>query len=128
MRIKVKIGLACLGLMAVPAVALGGVRPPDDTTYQDGGSVATTTNGGKKVDLGVAIYECGNPVPFSIEGVKVSRKGKYAHSGRTKNVAGDKYDLTVKGEFKSKSKTVQKVTIEKGSCKKSEKITLKAVK
>lgn len=128
MTTKMRVGLACAAMLALPAIALGGERPPDDTTYQDGSYQATSTDGGKKVDLGVAIYECDNPVPFSLEGLKVSKQGEYSHEGMTKNVAGEKYDLTVEGEFKSAKKAVQKTTIKKGGCKETEKVTMKALK
>lgn len=125
MRVRVKAGIACVALVAVPAVALGGARPPDGATYRSGVNVLTTDNGGKKVDAGVAIYECGNQAAFKLEGLRVSVKGRYSFEGRVKNVGGKRFRLEVAGEFKNARRARQRTTIRARGCKASERITLK---
>lgn len=127
---------ACMALLVVPALAFAGQRPPADTSYAETGTsnIATTSSktdkkgGAKKVDLGVGVYECGNSVPFSINGLKISKRGEYSFADRVKNLAGQKYDLLIEGQFKSAKKAVEKVTIAKGKCEKTVKVTLKRQK
>lgn len=126
MKTKLKLSIACATLLALPAVALGGSRPPDDTSYRAGTNVVTTTSGGRKVDVGVAIYECRNQAAFKLEGIRVSRRGIYSFRGRAKNVAGDAYRLSIRGRFKNDRRARQRTTIKKKRCEATERITLKS--
>lgn len=125
MSVRVKVGIACVILLVLPAVALGGSRPPDDTTYRAGTNVVTTTSGGRKVDVGVAIYQCRNQAAFKLEGIRISRRGTYSFRGRAKNVAGDAYRLSIRGRFKNDRRARQRATIKRKGCEATERITLK---
>ncbi len=125
MKTKAKLTIACVTLLVLPAVALGGERPPGDTSYRAGTNVLTTTSGGRQVDVGVAIYECRNRAAFKLEGLKVSRRGTYSFRGRAKNVAGDPYRIAVRGRFKNARRARQKTTIKKKRCEAFERVTLK---
>ncbi len=121
-------------LLVIPAMALAGQRPPEDTQYAKAGSTTFATTHGdsdgnnraEKVDLADGIYECGNNVPVEIDDLKISKKGKYKFDGKTKNLAGQKVDLEVHGTFKSAKKLVQKTTIRKGKCEETVKVVMKS--
>ncbi len=120
-------------MLVIPALALAGERPPEGTQYAKTGSTtfATThadSDGNKKaekVDLANGIYECGNNVPVAIDNLAINKKGKYKFDGKTKNLAGQKVDLRIRGTFKSATKLVQKTTIYKGKCEETVKVVMK---
>lgn len=122
-----------IAMLIVPAMALAGKRPPEGTTYTKTGTsnIATTqadkdgNSAAEKIDLSVGAYECGNSVPISIDGVKISAKGKYKFSGKAKNLAGQKVDVKVVGTFKNAKKLVQKTTVYKGKCEATDKVVMK---
>lgn len=49
--------------------------------------------------------------------------GQYSFNGKVSSLAGQRYKLKIKGEFVSPTKVVEKVTIEKGKCKKTKTFT-----
>ena len=125
---------AVTAALAMPALALGGTykKPPEETQYSKTGTSnnamtaaeSDSNNVAKKISISVAIYECGNSVPFTIDDIKI-KKGVYKVDGKYANLASQKYDLAVKGKFKSANKIVEKLTISKGKCTKSIKVKLK---
>ncbi len=131
---KSMIGVAALvALLAWPAVAVGGVLPPENADWQDGENVASTpldtdlNDVAEVVFLGVFITKCGSVAPFDLDGSQaISSTGEYGFSGKVANLAGQRFKLKIKGEFVSPTKVVEKVTIKKGKCKKTKTFTLQA--
>jgi hypothetical protein len=126
-------GTALLVLLVLPATALGGVLPPEDENWQDGTSVVSTPLDDDDNDVAevlffsVFIKKCGSVAPFDPEGSEtISPEGKFSFKDKIKNLAGERYKLTVKGEFKSPTEVVEKVTIKKGKCEKTKRLTLHA--
>lgn len=131
---KRKIGLGVvLALLSVPAVAFGGVLPPEDSDWQDGENVVSTPRDedsndvAEEVFLGIFIEKCGSVAPFDFDDSHaVSPTGTFSFSGKVANLAAQQYKLTIKGEFVSATKVVEQVTIKKGKCKKTKQFTLHA--
>lgn len=130
---RIALVAASIAILVVPALALAGTRPPEGANYAKTGTsnlASTHTDKDKnskaeKVDVSIGIYKCGNQVPVSLNNLKINGKGKYSFKGKAKNLAGQKVNLVVKGEFKNKNKLVQRTTIKSGNCKKTDKVTLK---
>lgn len=134
-----RLALVCaIAALALPALAFAGGKPPEGADYMaPGGTTAAQTEADKdsnkvaeKIDISVGIYGCGNNVPFMVEGLAIKKRNGdyvYRYKGKTKNLAGQKFDLKVKGKFKSAKKIVEKATVSKGNCSESEKFKLKKV-
>lgn len=132
MKTKIGLGLV-LTLLAVPAIAFGGVQPPEDSDWQDGENVVSTPRDEDSNDvaeeafLGIFIEKCGSVAPFDFDDSHaVTTAGMFSFSGKVANLAAQQYKLTIKGEFVSAAKVVETVTIKKGKCKKTKQFTLHA--